>query len=593
MKKIKWFAILLSIAMVLTMIPVATSAAEGDVEYLYCDENGENWQTGIKADGEYTLVTSDNTSWSDGWYVVNSDVTISNRITVSGTVHLILADGCTLNATTRGIEIPSGQLTIYGQRAQTGALIAQALTQSSEAGIRAPTDSSLTINGGRITATGSAWDRAAGAGIGGNYAENSGSITINNGWIMATGASASYGGGAGIGGEPGGMITFNGGNVTAQGDGRGAGIGGGKSSSGGTITITGGIVNATRGNNSNGSGAGIGAGSGSYVSGADGGSGGTIVITGGTVKATGTNGSAGIGSPSYRGSNGTFSTEKDGVKGNAVVFANAISDQSNINSWNGVILIGNTGNVYGTTVTPTDDFEMGSSNTLLIQEGSELNINSITATNNGNVYVDGALSGSFSGTGNVYYPLSVVNASADGDLTEYNSKTYGKSGGEIALSYATAPIGQNFGEWISSPTVTVSDSNTFTMPDSALTLIAQIENAPKYTVTIPETVTLGGTAEIKAENVVVDEGKQVEVALTATSGENNAFTVKSAERAVIEYTVTKDDANIVVGDTVLMVNPDDGKSGSTILNFNSPDKAKFSGEYNGTVTFTVSVENAQ
>ena len=57
MKKIKarkWLSILLCIVLAFSMFPVATSAAEGDVEYLYCDENGENWQTGIKADGEYT-----------------------------------------------------------------------------------------------------------------------------------------------------------------------------------------------------------------------------------------------------------------------------------------------------------------------------------------------------------------------------------------------------------------------------------------------------------------------------------------------------------------------------------------------------------
>ena len=81
MKKIKarkWLSILLCIVLAFSMFPVATSAAEGDVEYLYCDENGENWQTGIKADGEYTLATSSDTSWSNGWYVVEGSITNSN-----------------------------------------------------------------------------------------------------------------------------------------------------------------------------------------------------------------------------------------------------------------------------------------------------------------------------------------------------------------------------------------------------------------------------------------------------------------------------------------------------------------------------------
>ena len=41
---------------------------------------------------------------------------------------------------------------------------------------------------------------------------------------------------------------------------------------------------------------------------------------------------------------------------------------------------------------------------------------------------------------------------------------------------------------------------------------------PTYTVTIPATVALGETATIKAENVVVTKGKQVEVALTNAKG---------------------------------------------------------------------------
>jgi membrane-bound inhibitor of C-type lysozyme len=109
----------------------------------------------------------------------------------------------------------------------------------------------------------------------------------------ATGGSS----GAGIGGgysSSGGTVTITGGTVTATGS-SGAGIGGYWNCNGGTITITGGTVTAT----------------GSWVG--IGGNGGTVTITGGTVTATGGNDRYGI----Y---GSTFTLD-----GNAVVFASSIS----------------------------------------------------------------------------------------------------------------------------------------------------------------------------------------------------------------------------------------------------------------------------
>lgn len=114
---------------------------------------------------------------------------------------------------------------------------------------------------------------------------------------------------------------------------------------------------------------------------------------------------------------------------------------------------------------------------------------------------------------------------------------------------------------------------------------------PTYTVTIPATVTLGGTAvEVKAENVVVDRGKQVVVKLTGTSGTNNAFTVKTAEEAVLAYTVKNGDTVVDINDAVLAVNPGTANSGSTTLTFTAPTSITYAGTYTGTVTFTVSVD---
>ncbi|WP_293966529.1 hypothetical protein [uncultured Eubacterium sp.] len=346
----KWLSVLLCIVLAFSMFPVATSAAEGDVEYLYCDENGENWQTDTKADGEYTLVTSDDTSWSSGWYVLEGSITNSNRITVSGNVHLILADGCEFNATS-GILVSSGNsLTIYGQSLGTGKLIA------------------------------TAWTDGGDAGIGGVHHSTAGSITINGGNIEATG----YNGGAGIGGGHAGApqsVTINGGNVIANGgacgsNGGGAGIGCGYAVSGGTVKINGGTVVANGNGKANQNAPGIGGGSSISSDNT------TVIINGGVVTATSLDNSvSGIG--------GNFST---GTDGNAVIFTNSISDQSGKDNWNGVIFEGNSGSVYGTSITITDDFTIESGKTLTVADGQSLIISGgVTLTNNGTIANNGTI----------------------------------------------------------------------------------------------------------------------------------------------------------------------------------------------------------
>ncbi|MGN0523932.1 MAG: ubiquitin-like protein [Eubacterium sp.] len=123
------------------------------------------------------------------------------------------------------------------------------------------------------------------------------------------------------------------------------------------------------------------------------------------------------------------------------------------------------------------------------------------------------------------------------------------------------------------------------------TLTVQFVSAPTYTVTIPATVELGGTAEIKAENVVVEKGSQVEVKLTDTSEADNSFKLKSNEGAELTYTVNNGTNDISVGDTVLAVNPDDTSTGAANLTFAQSGNADYAGDYSGTVTFTVSVES--
>jgi len=116
------------------------------------------------------------------------------------------------------------------------------------------------------------------AGIGGGHSEQGGTVTINSGRLELYGLN----GGAGIGGGfygDGGTVTINGGEVNATGYTGAAGIGCGTTCrNGGTVTIHGGTVTA--------SGSGYGAGIGlSYFS--DKATKGTLTITGGSILRTG------------------------------------------------------------------------------------------------------------------------------------------------------------------------------------------------------------------------------------------------------------------------------------------------------------------
>ena len=177
------------------------------------------------------------------------------------------------------------------------------------------TTGTLTItdnnNDGKLTAkaTGN-----YGAGIGGSN-EHDGQVTITGGEITATGGyrGAGIGGGSGnkqaVGGD--GDVTISGGTINATGGILAAGIGGGAYGNG-TVTITGGDITA-KGDDK---GAGIGGGQGAKPSGTLIGGNGTVTISGGTItEATGGDMAAGIGS-GYQGL-GTVTIEGDAVIKNA------------------------------------------------------------------------------------------------------------------------------------------------------------------------------------------------------------------------------------------------------------------------------------
>ena len=158
----------------------------------------------------YDRVSSMTTTMSAGWYVVSDNVTVSDRISVSGDVHLVLCDGATLTAQT-GIGVTDGNsLTIYSQSGNTGKLVATVpynkVVNSYHAAIggdRYDTQTdvgspvkagSVTIHGGDITATASFFA----AGIGKAYEGKAGNITIYGGKVTASCDGES---GIGIGGD--------------------------------------------------------------------------------------------------------------------------------------------------------------------------------------------------------------------------------------------------------------------------------------------------------------------------------------------------------------------------------------------------------
>jgi len=115
--------------------------------------------------------------------------------------------------------------------------------------------------------------------------------------------------------------------------------------------------------------------------------------------------------------------------------------------------------------------------------------------------------------------------------------------------------------------------------------------APSYTVTIPSEVNLGENITVSAENVVLEKGKTLTVAITETFDANNEFKLKTTEGAELTYTVKTGDIPVSVGTAFLTVNPETSASGSATLSFVAPTSApQFAGEYEGTVTFGISIQ---
>ena len=347
----KILSIIFSLCVVLMIMP--TKAFADDTISTYYRDYATGDMVPVEAKpltADY--ITSHNYELTAGWYIVNEDITIDADefwLATIGEVHLILGDGYTLAVSGYSTNIRvNDSLTIYGQKQGTG----------------------------KLSVTGS-MERPA--------MESAGAITINGGNVIASGLMA----GIDLGIYETSSITINGGNVTAIGKGYDS-VGIGRALTGtskGTITINGGVVNATS----------------SFDHG---------------INAS---------------RDGTFST---GTDGHAVIFTNGIPDYHSRDSWNGIVFIGTQGKVYGSTVTLKDNVTIPEGYILVIREDQKLVVpEGVTLTNNGTIYVDGAFEGT---ADNLYYPLNITGIENVGwDFStslpgvNYNGKIYGKAGKQL------------------------------------------------------------------------------------------------------------------------------------------------------------------
>lgn len=505
----------------------------------YLDENGDE-QTADNV----TVVESSMTTWNGGWYVVNNIVTIGSRVTVSGEVHLILADGASLTVND-GINVAEGNsFSVYAQSdsENMGALTATGVDFA--AGIGGGSHGSggnITISGGNVTASGG--DGAAGigngkdsgsggniiihggsvkatggqyaAGIGGGLMGSGGTITIHGGSVTANGGDEAAGIGGGVFGS-GGKITINGGNVTATSGNEAAGIGGGAHGSGGNITINGGTVTATSvtplgagiggGQESSGGnitinggtvtatggpeGAGIGSGShGSYD---------TITINGGSVTATGGELAAGIGGgigDEIGGYGGSFTT---GTDGHALIVASSISDKSQRDSWSGIIFEGDTGEVYGNP-TIQENVEIPSGKTLTVPENTTLTVSSgVTLTNSGTITNSGIITnsgtitnnGTITGNGTLGGEGNLVGSGTVAPTITNNLQK------DSAVSVTVSPSPATYGSKVNI-TATISRAATISKAANAITRAA--ENQVEFFVGTDSNKKSLGTANVSGD----------------------------------------------------------------------------------------------
>lgn len=126
--------------------------------------------------------------------------------------------------------------------------------------------------------------------------------------------------------------------------------------------------------------------------------------------------------------------------------------------------------------------------------------------------------------------------------------------------------------------------------DFSIPIVANADYSPSdsdFAVTIPVSVQLGNTAEIKFSDVNLSNGEHISISLSGASGTGNTLALSGAEGKEISYSIKQNDENgaeITIGEEFFTTTKDSTVS----LYFTEPENLPaYSGEYNGTVTFSI------
>ena len=176
------------------------------VNISYIDGNGDEQQISID---NLTTVDASTTIFDAGWYLVDSDVTINQKVVWRGDAHIILCDGCTLRFGTESEPIgdnpcfnfsANGAISLYGQKGRTGTLAINSK------GYVAYSSGNLTLNACNLTANCGHGGLGAAFLMDSDVKVNNANVTVNSDEI-------------GIFMTDGHAFNFNGGNVNVGGNG--------------------------------------------------------------------------------------------------------------------------------------------------------------------------------------------------------------------------------------------------------------------------------------------------------------------------------------------------------------------------------------
>ena len=176
------------------------------VNISYIDGNGDEQQISIE---NLTTVDASMTRFDAGWYLVDSDVTINQKVIWRGDAHIILCDGCTLRIGTESEPVgdspcfgfsADAAISLYGQKGRTGTLAINSK------GYVAYSSGSLTLNACNLTANCGSGGLGAAFLMDSDVKVNNANVTVNSDEI-------------GIFMTDGHAFNFNGGNVNVGGNG--------------------------------------------------------------------------------------------------------------------------------------------------------------------------------------------------------------------------------------------------------------------------------------------------------------------------------------------------------------------------------------